>query len=136
MANNFTIINASNIPLNQLAGSVPNMQGALDNWYQPLTFTRVVKTTINFQVVETFVDISFRGVVQPLRDKELAILPEGQRAWCWLSVVAQCRPNDAIMTLDVDEVIQWNGKKTRIMARKHYGLYGFIKYRLVQDWEP
>ena len=134
LANNFTIANASNVPLNQRAGTVPNMEGALDNWLQPMTFTRVTKETIAFQVVETRVDINFWGVIQPMSYKELQLVPEGQRSWCWLSLVAKCAPNDSILTLDTDEIVTWNGKQTRIMARKHYGLYGFIKYHLVQDW--
>lgn len=124
-----TIQNGSNRPLNTLAGTVPQMGGALQNWFQPMTFTRVTKSTVGFQVVETPEDISFRGVIQPFTDRQLLLKPEGQRAWTWFEL-----HSDPVLTLDVDEVVTYLGQQTRVMSRRDYSIYGYVVYHLVQDW--
>lgn len=133
MSNN-TIANACNVPLNEQQGTIPNMGGALLDYMQSMTFTRVVKTTVAFRLVETAEDISFFGVIQPLSERSLSLKPEGQRAWTWFKLIAQAQPNDALLTLNVDEVVTWLGRQTRVMGRKYYGIYSYVEYSLVQDW--
>jgi hypothetical protein len=124
-----TIANAANKPLFAKAGTVPDVSGALQDYYQPMVFEPLVKTVQGFQVSETSNPINFRGVVQPFTDRQLALKPEGQRAWTWLWL-----HSDPVLTLQVDDVVMWNGKQTRVMARKDQALYGFVEYQLVQDW--
>lgn len=123
------IANAANQPLFAKSGTVPDMSGALTDYFQPLVFTLVKKTTVGFQVVETPRSINFRGVIQPFTSRQLQIKPEGERAWTWFTVHA-----DPSLSLDVDDVVTYNGKQTRIMGRKEYGLYGFVEYEIVQDY--
>lgn len=134
MPNNFTIANACNVPLSLRQGTIPNVQSGILDWMQLMTFTRVVKTVVGFQVVETPTDVQFWGLIQPLSERSLLLKPEGQRAWTWFELYAQSAPNDSLITLNVDEVVTWNGKQTRIMGRKDYALYGYCVYSLVQDW--
>jgi len=124
-----TIANAANRPLNAVAGTLPDVSGALRNWFQPLTFGRVVKSVVGFQDVETETQVPFRGVVFPLTDRQISYKPEGQRAWTWKALFT-----DAVLRLDVDEIVIFHGKQTRIMATKNWSQYGFIEYHLVQDW--
>lgn len=124
-----TIQNASAIPLNQKAGTVPDVSGALTDWFQPMTFTTIVKTVVGFEVVETPTNVTFQGVVQPLSARQLMLKPEGQRAWTWLKLHA-----DPVLKLQVDDVVSYLGVQTRVMARKDYALYGYVEYDLVQDW--
>jgi hypothetical protein len=133
MSNN-TIANAANVPLNVQQGTIPNMGGALLDWMQQMTFTRVVKTMVGFRVVETPTDVNFWGVIQPLTERQLFLKPEGQRAWTWFQLFAQIEPQGALLTLNVDEIVTWLGKQTRVMARKDYALYSYVEYHLVQDW--
>lgn len=126
---NGTIANGANTPLNVRTGTVPDVSGAMEDWYQPMVFELVTKTVVGFQVQETGVEIAFRGVVQPLKNRDLMLKPEGQRAWTWLMLHAQ--PS---LSLNVDDVVKWLGKQTRIMARKDYALYGYVYYELLQDW--
>lgn len=127
MAN--TIANGKNTPLNVKTGTVPDVSGALQDWFQPMTFGRVTKTVSGFQVVETELQTSFQGVIQPLTSRQLLLKPEGQRAWTWFQLHAE-----PVLSLNVDEVVIWLGKQTRVMARKDYGIYGYVEYDLVQDW--
>lgn len=124
-----TIANAKYQLLNVHTGTVPDVSGALTDYFQLMTFIRVLKTTIGFQDVETATPINFRGQIQPLSSRRLELKPEGQRAWTWFLVYS-----DPVLTLDVDEVVNYNGQQTRVMARKDYSIYGYIEYEMVQDW--
>lgn len=125
-----TIANGSNRPLNeQPAGTVPDVGGAMRDWFQPMVFEPVTKMTKAFQVVETGTPIAFQGVIQPLSPRRLQLKPEGQRAWTWLELHA-----DPVLSLNVDEVVIYQGVQTRIMARDDFQLYGYVRYELVQDY--
>jgi hypothetical protein len=124
-----TIRNGADTPLNQRSGSLPDVGVALMDWFQPMTFTTLVKTTVGFQAVETPTAVTFRGVIQPLQGRRLELKPEGQRAWTWLLM-----HSEPTLKLEVDSIVTWNGVKTRVMSQKDYTIYGYIEYELVQDW--
>lgn len=125
-----TIINACNIPLNQINGTVPDVSGALQSYFQPMVFTKIVKTVVNFQVVETPTRINFQGVIQPFTDQQLKMLPEGQRTqWQWWTM--HCEP---AVILQPDEVVYYLGVQYRVMAKKDCTLYGYNQYTLQTDW--
>lgn len=124
-----TIANGSNKPLNIGTGSVPQNGGTLLDWFQPMIFTKIVKIVDAFQAVEGATSVNFQGVIQPLSAQRLQLKPEGQRAWTWLMLHAS--PS---LTLTVDEIVNYLGIQTRVMARKDYSIYGYIEYELVQDW--
>lgn len=124
-----TIANGADRPLFAKAGTVPDVSGALQDYYQALVFTRVAKLVEGFQVVETPTPVHFRGTIQPFTKRQLLLKPEGQRAWSWFTV-----HSDPVLTLQVDDVVLWNGKQTRVMARTDFALYGYVEYELVQDW--
>lgn len=123
------IANAANLPLFHKAGTVPDVSGALRDYFQAMVFTRVQKQIIGHQVLETPVPVNFQGIIQPLTERQLFLKPEGQRAWTWFQLHA-----DPVLTLQVDDVVIWRGKQTRVMARKDFELYGYVEYHLVQDW--
>lgn len=129
MSNNYTIFNARNRSIKEVSGTVPDVSGALMDRMQDLVFTRITKETVGFQVVETQKPCPFRGNIQPLSARRLEQKPEGERGWTWFLVHAE-----PVLRLDVDEIIVYQGKPTRVMARKDYALFGFIEYELVQDW--
>lgn len=124
-----TIANGANTPINIRTGTVPDVSGALQDWFQPMVFTQVVKTVVGFEVVETPTTINFQGVVQPFTERQLMLKPEGERAWTWFWLHAEPQ-----LTLQVDDVVNWLGKQTRVASRKDYALYGYVEYHLVQDW--
>lgn len=124
-----TLANAANKPLFDKSGSVPDVSGALQDYYQPMVFTPVAKIVEGFQVAEVGNPINFRGVIQPFTGRQLLLKPEGQRAWTWFDL-----HSDPVLTLKVDDVVLWNGKQTRVMFISNNTLYGFVNYHLVQDW--
>lgn len=124
------IANAASLPLFAKSGTTPDVSGALQDYFQPMVFSALVKIVSGFQVIETAKPINFQGTIQPFTDRQLYLKPEGQRAWTWYMLHA-----DPVLSLDVDSVVLWNSKQTRVMARKDYGLYGYVEYHLCQDWE-
>jgi hypothetical protein len=124
------IKNGNAIPLNANSGTLPNLDSALLDYFQPMTFTKISKLVNGFQVIETPTDITFQGVWQPLTPKEVSYKPEGQRAWSWYKVHA-----DPSLTLEPDEVITYLEKQYRVKSRMDYTLYGYIEYSMIQDWE-
>lgn len=125
------IRNASSIPLNQQpSGTTPDVSGAMRDYFQPLVFEKITRTVVGFEGQETTVPISCYGVWQPFTARQLFYKPEGQRAWSWFTLNA-----DLSFTLDVADIVIWRGKQTRVMSRKDFGLYGYVQYELVQDWQ-
>lgn len=124
-----TIANGKDTLLNQKTGTVPDVSGAMTDWFQPMVFMPVTKTVQGFQAVEEGTPINFRGVIQPLSGRRLELKPEGQRAWTWLLL-----HSDPSLTLEVDEVVTYLGVQTRVMSQKPYQIYGYVEYELVQDW--
>lgn len=124
-----TLANGANTPLNVQTGTIPDVEGGMRDWFQPMIFTRVLKQIIGFQEVETLTQVNFVGVIQPFTERKLYLKPEGQRSWTWLQLHA-----DSVLTLNVDEIVFYRGLKTRVMSRRDYTIYGYIEYHLVQDW--
>lgn len=123
------IANAKDIPWNTRVGTVPDVSGALQDYFQPMVFNLVQKQTVGFQELETSSPVNFQGTWQPFTERQLFLKPEGERAWSWFWLHA-----DPTLTLKVDDIVMWAGKQTRVMARKDFGLYGYVEYHLVQDW--
>lgn len=124
------IKNAADTPLNEQGqGTIPNVNSAMANWQQPITLGVVTKVTEGFEVIETMSEITFQGVIQPLTGRRLMLKPEGERAWSWFWL-----HTDPSVKLEVDSVVIYLGKQTRVMSQKNYTAYGYVEYELVQDW--
>jgi len=125
------IFNAATRPLSQASLSVPNMAEALDNWFQNMTVCVICKTVVNFQLVETSVTRVIKAVRQPFSSKQLAVKPEGQRAWNWETLHVKFPDN-----FDVDTVVVFNGTRYRIMNRWEFPEYGYYSFDCVRDFTP
>lgn len=121
--------NGKDIPLNKRTGSVPNVSGAMLDWFQPMTFDVVVKTTEGFIVYEEATPLDFQGVWQPLSGRQLLMKPEGQRDWNWFWLHAE--PS---IQLSTDDVVVYLGVQYRVMTMKEYDLYGYREFHLVEDY--
>lgn len=131
---NATILNAANIPLNVQTGTIPNMGVALLDWFQYLTFTKIVKTTVAFQLVETPTNINFWGLITPTYGRDLHIESKGQRQWNRIEVFAQAGPTGSMLDLNPDDVIFYDGIQYRVMNKKNYANFGYVHFQLQQDY--
>jgi len=124
------IQNAKDIPLANNTGTLPNMGDAILNWFQKMTFEQVAKVVNGlFQVSETATSFSFMGVWQSAQPTQLEMQAQGQRKWNWWTCHSQ--PN---VPLNVDDVITYLGIQYRVMSKIDHTLYGYIEYRLINDY--
>lgn len=121
--------NAASIPLNQVAGTVPNMSGALQGWFQLMTFKVIAKSIEGFLLTETPTTTSFRGVWQPFTAEQLKMVPDGQRSWKYFTVHAETS-----LKLNTDDVVIYQGTQYRTLQKLDYTEYGYLEYHLVQDY--
>jgi hypothetical protein len=124
------IHNASDTLLTANPGTLPNVQEAMASWFQTLTFTKIVKTVVNFNAVEVRTNFAFQGVRQPFTSQQLMMKPEGQRKWKWEMIHAY--PD---LVLQPDEIIIFNGLNYRVMQKYDYTEYGYVQYDIVQDYQ-
>lgn len=125
------IFNAGDRKLTQNPGTLPNMQSAVLDYFQPMMFTRIVKTVENFNVVEKPASYYFQGVRQPFTKQQLMMKPEGQRSWKWEMIHAL--PS---LILNPDDIINFNNVTYRVMGKLDYAEYGYLQYEIVQDYKP
>lgn len=121
--------NAKDVPLSSNPGTLPNMADSVANWFQLLVFEKVIKSIVNFQVVETTTPINFQGFVETNPKRTLVMATNGQRLWkvktlfCWPTV--QLAP---------DDVVIYEGVQYRIGATIDFKQYGYISYEILQDY--
>ena len=109
---------------------LPQVGDVLPSWFQTLTFYLVTKVLVNFEVEETTLTISTKGVRQPMSAQQLSIKPEGQRAWKWETL--HCLPD---VKLKVDDIVIFDGVKYRVMQRWDWTEYGYMQYEICQAYK-
>lgn len=118
--------------INNVNSSLPNMSGTIKSWFLNITF-EVVERKIGMSadpqitVVQT---INTRGVVRPPSDKDLKLLPEGAWAWEWLQI--HCLPD---VELNTNQFVRYDGKLYKVMAKKDWRKYGYIRYTLLEAFQ-
>lgn len=127
----FNLNPESSTPSNAMRGlTLPNMNSTILDWLQPMVFTQIVKTVVNFNVVETPIDTNFLGIWQPFSDQQLEIKPEGQRDWTWFMLHAQ-----PTLQLVPDDVVTYLGIQYRVKAKRDYTEYKYIEYHLIENYQ-
>lgn len=125
------INSAGNNLLNNTNSTLPNMANTITSWFLNITFEVVERTLDGADWVETVVQtINTQGVVQPPRDKDLAILPEGTWAWEWLML--HCLPN---VQLNTNQYIKYDGNLYKVMAKKDWSKYGYVRYTILEAFK-
>lgn len=109
---------------------MPQMRAAFGGWMRRITLVKRVQSVVDGLVVTQDVPFAFRGVIQPLNPKAIALKPEGQRAWEWLQI--HCVGKGILTTNDR---IVYLGKEFKVMAQNDYSLNGYIEYHLVFDYQ-
>lgn len=125
------IQNANNRLLNNTNSALPNMTNTIMNWFLNITFERVERVLDGADWVETVTGtIETKGVVQPPRDEDLKIYPEGTWSWQWLMV--HCLPN---VQLKTNDYIKYDGVVYKVMGKKDFSKYGYVRYMLAEAFQ-
>lgn len=126
------INSARNNLITNTNASLPNMSETIKSWFLNITFEIVKRTVGDSADPEMTVEkvINTKGVVQPPGDKDLKILPEGSWAWEWLML--HCLPD---VELDTNQFVRYDGKIYKVMAKKDWQKYGYVKYMLLEAFK-
>lgn len=125
------INSAGNHILNNTNSTLPNMSNTITSWFLNITFEVVERLLDGADWVESTVQtINTKGVVQPPRDKDLAILPEGTWAWEWLML--HCLPD---VQLNTNQYIKYDGTLYKVMSKKDWSKYGYVRYMILQAFQ-
>lgn len=112
--------------------SLPNMSATIKSWFLDITFD-IVEREIDDSVdpvVTVIKTVKTRGVVRPPSDKDLKLLPEGAWAWEWLQI--HCLPD---VELETNQFIQYDDKVYKVMAKKNWRKYGYMRYTLLEAFQ-
>lgn len=111
--------------------SLPNMADVITSWEYVINAFFIKKENIEYETQETKTAISFKGIIQPASYKELQLKPEGERAWGWFILHTK-------KDFKLDDIIEIEKKRYRIMSKKSYniqGIYGYWEYQLLEDYQ-
>ena len=114
-----------------LANGMPNMANTLNGWEIPLTLVKITQDIVEGDRVTSETNITFQGVIQPLRTEQLMAKPENMRSWEWLWIHVK----SGSLNLKTGDKIRFNNKLFKVMGVKDYSLNGFVEYEIVRDYE-
>ena len=124
------IISAGNNKLNSNS-TLPNMSNTITSWFQNISFEVIETIRQGIDRVEgSKTTINTRGVVQAPRDKDLEILPIGTWNFEWLLI--HCLPD---VELNNNQYIIYNDKKYKVMAKKDFTAYGYVRYTVLEAYK-
>lgn len=107
--------------------NLPNMSATIQSWFLNITFEIVDRVMVGADwKTEIVKRVKTKGVVRPPKDN-LEILPEGTWNWEWLEI--HCLPN---LNLQNNQFIRYDGKVYKVMAKKDYSKYGYIRYTVLE----
>lgn len=117
-------------PINMQSG-MPKMAAAFAGWTSALTLIKRTQVVTDGLVGYSDQTITFQGTVQPLSPKQIALKPEGERAWTWLQI--HC-VNGGLKLNVTDEII-FNGAEYKVMARLDYTQSNYMEYHCVREYQ-
>lgn len=110
--------------------TVPKIKFALSGWQVPIKMIKITRNLVDGQVVESAENIDYIGSVQPLQAETLKIQPLELRSWEWLQIFTKTQ-----FELVINDFIEYNNKKYKVMAKKNYSLYNYIEYHVMEAYE-
>lgn len=127
------IFNAKDRPLNQTAAGVPDVSGGILNYFKPIVLIQVVTAVVRFQADTTLIRIWSQGMVQSFTGRQLALKPEGERAWLWNTIYTL--PGVELAAGDQVEVPASPAPRNfRIMKKTGDADYGYLQYEAVENY--
>ena len=114
-----------------LASGMPNMADTLTGWETQITLVKIIQDVVEGDAVTIEENITFLGVIQPLRTEQLMAKPENMRSWEWLWIHAK----SSSLNLKTGDKIRYNSKLFKVMGVKDYSLNGYVEYEIVRDYQ-
>lgn len=125
------IQSARNNLLTNINSNLPNMSNTITSWFLDITLKVVERYLVGSDWQERTQEIiNTKGVVQPPRDEDLKILPEGTWSWDWLMI--HCLPN---VNLKTNQYVKYDGKTYKVMYKKDWTKYGYVRYTILEAFK-
>ena len=123
------IIGAGTRDISESALTVPNMRGAIINWFRPLQAERITTTIVDGLAKEIRRPFNTAGVFNPMKPREVLLKPEGDRTFRWFVLYVgreiELKPNDVVIR---------KGVPYRVMGPLPIEDYGIKRYELTEDY--
>lgn len=117
--------------LKDLNNNLPNMSSTIKGWFLPISFDIVTRELQGADwVITNTRTVNTKGVVRPPSDTDLKFLPDGTWSWQWLQI--HCLPN---VLLENNQFVSYNGVLYKVMAKKDYTPYGYIRYTILEAYQ-
>ena len=113
------------------SGPLPQMDGAFNGWESTLFLITTTQEMVDGLSVPKTTEARFQGVKQPMSAKNIALKPEGQRAWQWYTVHVKTSQ----LNLTVDDKIKLGDTIYKVMGRWPWEDANYIEYHIVEDFE-
>ena len=124
------IQSAKNYTLKNINSNLPNMESTIKNWFLDIEFKVLKKKQEGADWVNKIDRIvKTKGVVQPAKDTDLKFFSEGYRDWNYQKI--HCLNN---ADFKLDELIEYDGIVYKVMAKKNYQKYGYIRYIVIETF--
>lgn len=137
--------NARNTPLTQKSGMLPQLHGAMANYFQPMTFIKVQKAISGGMVVESGdagepwtspsgqtiqgIQVNFDGFMVP-GVKKMDIKGTGEQAWLGYDLYT----TPQLQLQQDDAVVDAEGVQYRVLLLWPFKNFGFMHYFLNEDY--
>lgn len=105
------------------------MSSLLNGWSEKIILQKYTTEIIDYESVNTVVNISFLGSVQPFNSQELQVLDINQKTFQWLKIYTSNK-----QSLNVGDRIKYKGKTFKIMESTDWSVSGYFKYILCEDY--
>lgn len=90
--------------------SFPKFGAEFNDWNEIGKFTLVTKAMVDFETQEIGDSVIFSGILYPMKAQQIALKPEGQRAWKWWGLISE-------KELSVDDVVEYHDIQYRVFAK-------------------
>lgn len=107
---------------------MPNVNKAIFGLGQRVQFTIVQKKVVDYEEVDNRMAVRETvGSLQPFPDRELEMMPEGQRKWKHWTYYTQDK-------LELDwELCDLAGKQYRVVSTQDWSQAGYVRYVLTEQ---
>jgi hypothetical protein len=109
--------------------NLPDMSQTITSWFQPLTVGIITRIVVDFEQIEQIEYVDTEGVVQPYKPEPLEIQQAGVQTWVWQQI--HCLPN---LILRTNDVIEYLGKRYKVLFKNDYRCYGYLEYMLCETF--
>ena len=122
---------ASQLDYQDCVATTPSVRETVLGWLRPITVGFVTDMIDDTgQNVPITRQLNTAGCIQPLKSRELEIKPEGERAWGWYCLYAT-----RDLQLKTDDKVILRGVTYRVMAKRDWFDYGYVRYELLQGYQ-